>query len=96
ALNAADTDEDAGHLYYWAWADREQTSVRARMFAPSLGVPEDDATGAAAVRLTDAVGRGVSIVQGRGSHLTTAVLDDGWIELGGRVVADSPRTVTVG
>ncbi|MGB3773257.1 MAG: PhzF family phenazine biosynthesis protein [Rhodococcus sp. (in: high G+C Gram-positive bacteria)] len=96
ALNAADTDEDAGHLYYWAWADREQTSVRARMFAPSLGVPEDEATGAAAVRLTDAVGRGVSIVQGRGSHLTTAVLEDGWIELGGRVVADSPRTVTVG
>lgn len=92
AQNAADHSE--GHLYFWAWTDRERGHIRSRMFAPGLGVPEDEATGAAAVRITEILGRDLSIEQGRGSRLTTTALGDGWIELGGRVVADSPRTVT--
>ena len=62
------------------------------MFAPSMGVAEDEATGAAAVRITDALGRGLTITQGRGSQLVTT-LSDGWIELGGRTVAEKTFTV---
>ncbi|MFC3298019.1 hypothetical protein ACFOD2_17770 [Clavibacter michiganensis subsp. insidiosus] len=35
------------------------------MFAPALGVPEDEATGSAALRLTARLGRDLRITQGR-------------------------------
>ena len=53
--------------YLWTWTDREQGALRARMFAADLGVPEDEATGAAAVRITDYLSRDLTIVQGKGS-----------------------------
>ena len=81
-----------GHHYVWAWIDEEAGQIRSRMFAPSMGVAEDEATGAAAVRITDAPGRGLTITQGRGSQLVTT-LSDGWIELGGRTVAEKTFTV---
>ena len=43
-----DYSDDAAH-YVWAWIDKESGRVRTRMFAPELGVPEDEATGAAAL-----------------------------------------------
>ena len=39
-----------GDVYVWAWAE-EGESVRARFFAPDFGIPEDPATGSAAVAL---------------------------------------------
>lgn len=39
-----------GQVYVWAW-EEEGSVVRARFFAPELGVPEDPATGSAAVAL---------------------------------------------
>ena len=39
-----------GEVYVWAW-EREGHTVRARFFAPQLGVVEDPATGSAAVAL---------------------------------------------
>lgn len=80
------------HHYVWAWTDENAGAIRSRMFAPAMGIPEDEATGAAAVRITDALGRGLTIVQGRGSRLVTT-RSERWIELGGRTVAD--RTFTV-
>lgn len=82
-----------GHHYFWAWTDRQSGAIRSRMFAPEMGIAEDEATGAAAVRITDELGRGLRIHQGVGSHLVTTRTDDGWIELGGRTVFD--RTFTV-
>ncbi|SNS25557.1 PhzF family phenazine biosynthesis protein [Rhodococcoides kyotonense] len=82
-----------GHHYVWSWTDSDRGVIRSRMFAPSMGVGEDEATGAAAVRITEAVGRGLVIHQGRGSRLTTTYPGDGWIELGGRTVADPTITV---
>lgn len=46
---AADTVADLGHAYFWAWEG--DNLVRARFFAADLGVPEDPATGSAAVAL---------------------------------------------
>lgn len=82
-----------GHHYFWAWTDAESGAIRSRMFAPQMGIAEDEATGAAAVRITDVLGRGLHIRQGVGSLLVTTRPDDGWIELGGRSVFD--RTLTV-
>jgi predicted PhzF superfamily epimerase YddE/YHI9 len=75
-----------GSHYAWSWLDEGAGTVRARMFAPALGVAEDEATGAAAVR-SAALGRALEIHQGAGSRLATRPLPDGRVEGGGRVVA---------
>ncbi len=80
------------HHYVWAWTNSAAGAIRSRMFAPAMGIAEDEATGAAAVRITDVLRRGLTIVQGRGSHLLTT-RSERWIELGGRTVSD--RTMTV-
>ncbi|MGX1805892.1 PhzF family phenazine biosynthesis protein [Nocardia sp. NPDC055321] len=87
-LDPADFTE--GAHYAWMWDDETHSRVRARMFAPALGVPEDEATGAAAIALTAKLQRGLRITQGQGSHLFTEWDSDGWARLGGRVVADHP------
>ncbi|MDY6996530.1 MAG: PhzF family phenazine biosynthesis protein [Actinomycetota bacterium] len=89
-LAAADPDDysdDAEH-YLWTWIDRERGSIRSRMFAPRLGVPEDEATGAAAVRMTEHLSRDLTIVQGQGSVIETTWSPDGWVRVAGRVVED--------
>jgi predicted PhzF superfamily epimerase YddE/YHI9 len=62
--------------------------VRARMFAGNVGVPEDEATGAAAVRITDYLSRDLTITQGKGSVIQTAWNPEGWVQVAGRVVSD--------
>ena len=57
--------------YLWTWTDRDKGEIRSRMFAVGLGVPEDEATGAAAVRITDYLSRDLTIVQGKGSVIET-------------------------
>lgn len=85
---AAFTD---GHHYHWSWIDKPAGTVRTRMFAPDFGIAEDEATGAAAVRLTGLLGRDLTITQGRGSQIFTIDDSDGWVRIGGRVVADRSR-----
>ncbi|MDY6871475.1 MAG: PhzF family phenazine biosynthesis protein [Actinomycetota bacterium] len=94
-LAAADPDDysDDAHHYLWTWTDRDAGRIRARMFAPDLGVPEDEATGAAAVRITDYLSRDLTIVQGKGSVIHTVWNPDGWVSVAGRVVADNGRCV---
>jgi predicted PhzF superfamily epimerase YddE/YHI9 len=85
-VDAVDPDAFAdGQHYLWAWSDETAGDVRARMFGPELGIREDEATGAAAVRLTAHLGRDLRIVQGRGSVLRTHPRYLGQqIEVGGR------------
>ena len=90
---AAPSAYDSGHHYVWAWTDEAHGALRSRMFAPMMGIAEDEATGAAAVRLTSELGRGLNIVQGAGSRLQTTIDDDGWVELGGRTAADASISV---
>jgi predicted PhzF superfamily epimerase YddE/YHI9 len=61
------------------------------MFAADLGVPEDEATGAAAVRLTDYLSQDLTIVQGKGSIIYTRWSPEGWVRVAGRVVSDGAR-----
>ncbi|MFD6160766.1 PhzF family phenazine biosynthesis protein [Nocardia sp. NPDC060256] len=81
-------DFTGGPHYFWAWTDETRGVLRSRMFAPTLGIAEDEATGAAAVAITALLRRGLVITQGKGSQLFTAWDSDGWVRLGGRVVAD--------
>ncbi|MFF9451921.1 PhzF family phenazine biosynthesis protein [Streptomyces flaveolus] len=75
-----------GRIYAWAWEDEAAGRVRARAFpGRDDGIDEDEATGAAALLLTERLGRALNITQGAGSQILTAPQPAGWIEIGGRV-----------
>ncbi|MFI6726761.1 PhzF family phenazine biosynthesis protein [Streptomyces sp. R-74717] len=75
-----------GWLYVWAWEDEAAGRVRARAFPRrNDNIVEDEATGAAALLLSDRLGRALNITQGRGSQILTAPAPDGTVEIGGRV-----------
>jgi predicted PhzF superfamily epimerase YddE/YHI9 len=88
----SDYSDDVQH-YLWTWIDRDTGHIRSRMFAPNLGVPEDEATGAAAVRITDYLSRDLTILQGRGSLIYTTWSAEGWLRIAGRVTRDGNRTL---
>ncbi len=69
----------------WAWEDEAGGIVRCRVFPVALGIAEDEATGAHAVKLAGALRRPLVIHQGAGSTLLARPLDDGFVEVGGRV-----------
>jgi predicted PhzF superfamily epimerase YddE/YHI9 len=95
ALLSADPDDfpdDIAH-YLWTWTDRSAGSVRARMFASNLGVREDEATGSAAMRITDYLSRDLTITQGKGSVIETTWNPEGWVKVAGRAVNDVVRQV---
>jgi predicted PhzF superfamily epimerase YddE/YHI9 len=75
----------------WAWEDEAAGRVRTRVFAIAYGIFEDEATGAAAVRLGAMLGRPVTIRQGRGSIIEARPLGDGVVEISGRVALDEVR-----
>lgn len=83
----ADFSDDVAH-YLWAWTDEPSGSLRSRVFCENLGVPEDEATGSGAVRITDYLSRDLTINQGKGSVLHTTWSPEGWVWVAGRVVDD--------
>ena len=93
----AEVDELAGPpdghdlIGAWAWIDEEAGIVRSRVFPVRLGIAEDEATGAAAVRLGGRLGRPIEIRQGRGSRILARPRRDGYVEIGGRSVLDDVR-----
>lgn len=93
AADPRDYADDSYH-YLWAWEDRDLGNIRARMFANELGVPEDEATGSAAVRMTEYLGRDLTVCQGKGSQIFTTWSPDGWVMLAGRVVDDGVRSLS--
>lgn len=96
--DAAQSDPLAqrGRHEFWAWIDEAAGIVRARTFCRDFGIPEDEATGSGAIHLTGRLGRPLTIRQGRGSVIhTRPAAAAGWVEVGGAVVDDGFRTVTV-
>ncbi|MET7777328.1 MULTISPECIES: PhzF family phenazine biosynthesis protein [Streptomyces] len=85
-VDALAVPEPGEWVYAWAWEDESAGRVRARGFpGRDDGIVEDEATGAAALLLTDRLGRALNIVQGTGSQILTAPQPGGWVEVGGRV-----------
>lgn len=89
----ADYPDDTEH-YLWTWIDRDSGHIRSRMFAPNLGVAEDEATGSAAVRITDHLSRDLTITQGLGSQIFTTWDPGGWVLVAGRVADDGVRQLS--
>jgi predicted PhzF superfamily epimerase YddE/YHI9 len=82
------------HHSFWAWIDEGMGSIRARVFASWAGVPEDPATGSAALRLVDQLQRPISILQGQGCIIQARPgTIGGTAEVGGFVVEDAMRVV---
>ncbi|MGC4936657.1 PhzF family phenazine biosynthesis protein [Kribbella sp. DT2] len=79
-LTGAPADEP---VQVWAWLDEVAGVVRARMFAPSEGKPEDEACGSASMVLAGRLGRELRVVHGRGSVIRVRPEGDG-VRLGGR------------
>jgi predicted PhzF superfamily epimerase YddE/YHI9 len=94
ALEASPEGRDA--VSAWAWMDEADGIIRARVFAPRYGIPEDEATGSAAVALAGRLRRELDIRQGAGSEIVAKLLPDGMVEIGGRVELDDVREYAVG
>lgn len=81
-----DTPAPGEWIYAWAWQDESAGHVRARAFpGRGDGIEEDEATGAAALLLSAALDRALTITQGRGSQILTRPKRGGSVEIGGRV-----------
>jgi predicted PhzF superfamily epimerase YddE/YHI9 len=79
---------------FWAWIDEPAGLVRARVFAGSHNIPEDEATGSGALRLVEVLRRPLLITQGRGSVIhARPSTDEARGEVGGRVVRDESLQV---
>ncbi len=83
--------DGSGMVGVWAWLDEPRGVIRERVFAPEAGVPEDEATGSAAMRLTALLSRPIEIHQGRGSVILARPLAGGRVEIGGGVALDEVR-----
>ena len=77
--------DGGGKTVAWAWADESAGVMRVRAFLPDLGVPEDEATGSAALRLCAHAGRPLEIRQGAASVIHARPADDGRVDVGGYV-----------
>ena len=80
--------------YLWAWIDESAGHIRSRAFAPELDVGQDEATGAAAIRITEHLGRDLTITQGNGSMIYTWWSPRGWVGIGGRTVHEGRTRIT--
>jgi predicted PhzF superfamily epimerase YddE/YHI9 len=78
-------------VYAWAWIDEDAGTIRARAFLPAAGIPEDEATGSAALALCARLGRPIVVHQGRGSVIAARPSGEGRVELGGNVRLDEVR-----
>lgn len=85
-IHALQASAESKNTYAWAWIDEHAGTVRARSFAPQVGIAEDEATGSAALALCAQLSRPITIHQGHGSVLACRPLDDGRVEVGGAVV----------
>jgi predicted PhzF superfamily epimerase YddE/YHI9 len=79
---------------FWAWQDEAAGRLRARVFAASHQITEDEATGSGALRLVARMQRSLVITQGRGSVIhARPARDRDYAEVGGLVVGDGVREV---
>lgn len=86
---------DEAEVYAWAWLDESAGTVRARFFAPGMGIAEDEATGSAVLALSACLDREIEVFQGRGSLLRARPLGVGWAEVGGHVALAERRELPI-
>ncbi|GAB3488133.1 PhzF family phenazine biosynthesis isomerase [Nocardiopsis coralliicola] len=87
--------EEGVNLEVWAWEDEAAGRVRARVFPHGMGIAEDEATGAAALRLGARLGRPLVIRQGAGSRIDVRPAPGGKVDVGGRAAETEVRPYLV-
>jgi predicted PhzF superfamily epimerase YddE/YHI9 len=95
-VDALDGPPEGQHeVSAWAWLDESKGEIRARVFFPGEGIPEDEATGYAAIRLCARLARPIQIRQGptAGSliYARPSKRHPEMIEIGGAVALDEVR-----
>lgn len=86
AVEALERSPDGGGTTVaWAWIDETAGTMRVRAFLPDYGVPEDEATGSAALVLCETADRPVEIHQGSASVIYAQPAGDGTVSVGGLV-----------
>lgn len=83
---AVETHPGAGPdelVQVWAWQNQTAGTVRVRVFPTALGIVEDEATGAAAIRLGALLQRPLIIHQGKSSEIMVRPTDETTIAVGG-------------
>jgi predicted PhzF superfamily epimerase YddE/YHI9 len=80
---------------FWAWIDQQAGIIRARVFAARYGVPQDEACGSASMLLAAQLGRAITIQHGRGSLVHARPAPNGLADVGGRVIEEDERPVTL-
>ncbi|GAA4909114.1 PhzF family phenazine biosynthesis protein [Streptomonospora salina] len=83
-VDALEGGEAGVDLHVWAWQDEAAGDVRVRVFPQEMGIGEDEATGAAALRLGQRLGRALTVHQGTGSRIDVRPGPGGTVEVGGR------------
>jgi predicted PhzF superfamily epimerase YddE/YHI9 len=92
-VEAVEAPADGRESWYpWAWIDEAKGTLRSRYFVQELGIEEDQATGAAAVRLGGKLRRELVIHQGVGSRLYVRPGADDTVEVGGRCAGLEERS----
>ncbi|MBB6170983.1 putative PhzF superfamily epimerase YddE/YHI9 [Nocardiopsis mwathae] len=96
-VDAMEGGEPGVDLHVWAWEDGGEATgrVRVRVFPHEMGITEDEATGAAALRLGQRLRRPLVIRQGVGSRIDVRPGPDGTVEVGGRVALLEKRDYTL-
>src|SRR5690606_10745330 len=94
-LAADPTSYSVGHTFLWSWQDEPAGIIRARAFAPAMGVAEDEATGSAVTQLTARLTRDLLVIQGTGSHLRTTWQPPTHATVGGYVFPAPSRSVEI-
>ncbi|MFD0773328.1 PhzF family phenazine biosynthesis protein [Streptomonospora algeriensis] len=83
-VDAVQGGEPGVDMQVWAWEDEASGQVRVRVFPHGMGIDEDEATGAAALRLGRRLGRALTVRQGVGSRIDVRPGPGGTVEVGGR------------
>ena len=73
------------HTFVWAWQDKNKGIIRARTFAPDWGIPEDEANGSGAMKLSAKLRSKITVIHGQGSVIYANFAGAGLVEVGGRV-----------
>lgn len=84
---------EGANTYAWAWIDEAAGTIRARAFVPEAGIAEDEATGSAALALSARLDQPIVVHQGHGSVISAAPLPGGRVELGGKTVLDTVKSL---
>jgi predicted PhzF superfamily epimerase YddE/YHI9 len=92
------TPEEASkfeHTMVWAWDDENAGRIRSRTFLPDWGTLEDQGNGSGSMQLARMLGKDIEIHQGLGSIIFARPSEGTNAKVGGRVVVEPVRTITI-